>query len=25
LLIGHADVEAEIFLCHCCKTARAKL
>jgi len=25
LLIGHADVEAEIFLCHYCKTARAKL
>jgi hypothetical protein len=25
LLIGHADVEAEIFLCHSCKTARAKL
>jgi hypothetical protein len=25
LLIGHADVEAQIFLCHYCKTARAKL
>ena len=25
LLIGHAYVEAEIFLCHSCKTARAKL
>jgi hypothetical protein len=25
LLIGHADVEAEIFLCHFGKAARAKL
>ena len=25
LLIGHADVEAEVFLCHSGKAARAKL
>jgi hypothetical protein len=25
LLIGHADVETEIFLCHSCKAARVKL
>lgn len=25
LLIGHTDIKSEIFLCHSCKAARAKL